>query len=361
MKKVLTIGNAVRDLFLQYDTSCTKQFCAIDEQPFIGFAEGTKIEITQLDQYLGGGAANSAASFSRLGFDSSIACKIGNDKDGDFIISCLQQQHVNTKYVITAQNGLTGTSIIIPCSSGNRAVLVYRGTNTTMTFQEISQEALNTADIFYVTSLSGESSQTLNPIAGYAQNHNKMLAVNPGSNQIIHHQESLISSLSHISILILNTREACTLLSGILKTEYYVQKNKYPMNSPELLSSRHTREKNIFDMQTFIKTIHALGPHIIAVTNGKEGVYVSDRKTLYFHPSIATTPVSTVGAGDAFGSTFVAFLALDYPLHRALQAGLIQSSSVIQHQGSQTGLICHEKIKELTTTISPQLLVKVIL
>lgn len=361
MKKVLTIGNAMRDLFLQYDTSCTKQFCATNDQPFIGFAEGTKIEVTQLDQYLGGGAANSAASFSLLGLFSSIICKIGNDKDGDFILSCLEKQMINTDYVITSMQGLTGTSIIIPCSSGNRTVLVYRGINTSMTMQEIPKDAIKETDILYITSLSGESAHILEPITYYAQQNNSIIAVNPGSNQITYHLNSLITALSWITILILNTREACMLLSNIVGIEFVIKTTDKTQTHPELMHSGQKKEKNVFDIHTFIKKVHSLGPRIIAVTNGKEGVYVSDGNTLYFHPSIPTTPISTVGAGDAFGSTFVAFLALEYSLETSLQAGLIQSSAVIQHQGPQTGLLTVEKIKGLISTINPQSLIKITL
>ncbi len=46
-------------------------------------------------------------------------------------------------------------------------------------------------------------------------------------------------------------------------------------------------------IRTFFKTILALGPRIVVVTNGAEGVYVAQSNKIYFHPSLGLEVVST--------------------------------------------------------------------
>lgn len=82
------------------------------------------------------------------------------------------------------------------------------------------------------------------------------------------------------------------------------------------------------------------------MTNGKEGVYAYNGSTVYFHPSITAPVKSTLGAGDAFGSTCTAFLARGSSLEQALQAGSVNSASVLQHANATTGLLPYKKLME---------------
>ena len=108
----------------------------------------------------------------------------------------------------------------------------------------------------------------------------------------------------------------------------------------------------------FFTVVHAHGPNVIVVTNGAEGVYVCDKQTIYFHPSIKITIVSSIGAGDAFGSCFVAQLINKKSIEDALRAGIINSASVIEHLGTQSGLLTQKEITQRLTHLDKSLLKK---
>src|SRR5690348_5266742 len=78
---------------------------------------------------------------------------------------------------------------------------------------------------------------------------------------------------------------------------------------PELLKKPLGSATTCFTLKQFFNAVHECGPKIIVVTNGAEGVYASDNNSIYFHPSIKINIVSSIGAGDAFGSCFVGQLA----------------------------------------------------
>ncbi|GAI85852.1 unnamed protein product, partial [marine sediment metagenome] len=98
------------------------------------------------------------------------------------------------------------------------------------------------------------------------------------------------------------------------------------------------------------------GTKIVAVTNGADGVYVAHKNNIYYHPSIKPKNlVSTLGAGDAFGSCFVAQLAQDKSIEDAIRSGILNSSSVLEHLDAKTGLLSkresEEKLKQINTDL----------
>ena len=119
------------------------------------------------------------------------------------------------------------------------------------------------------------------------------------------------------------------------------------------------RDRNkCFNLLHFFKEVHARGPKTIVVTNGAEGVYVSSENTIYFHPSIPIKIVNTLGAGDAFGSTFVAGLALYKSVEMAIRCGIVNSLSVITHKDAKSGLLHKDELEYELSKLDHSLLRK---
>src|SRR5579872_4695540 len=348
MKKILTIGGAMQDIFIQYKAVETLHMHAKQEDSaYICMRAGRKIDVQDVVYYCGGGATNSAVSFARCGLNVETFFKIGNDHAGDFIRETLKSEHISTAHVICTENAATGTSFIIPGPHGNSAILVHRGANITLTEQEIPHDAIQTVDQLYITSLSGPAASLLIPIAQYAKKYNKNVAANPGTSQFLAGADFLKTALSHIDTLILNSYEAELLMTSLMvKIPHLEIDQKDDIFVPELLRKPMGYATTCFTLVQFFKAVHNCGPTTIVVTNGAEGVYVCDGATIYFHPSIHINMVSSVGAGDAFGSCFVAQRLHGTSIEDALRAGIINSSSVIKHLGTQTGLLTQEQLEK---------------
>jgi ribokinase len=359
MKRILTIGGALQDVFMQPENSATLRFHTEEKNSYICMRAGAKIEIKNLLYYCGGGAANAAVSFARSDFDTSIFCKIGTDHAADFIRAALHKEHVHTQYVHQAKNESTGTSFIIPGPNNNNAVLVYRGVSMSLTEKELPASAIAESDQLYITSLNGPAAPLLIPITQIAKKYNKPVAVNPGTSQLHAGADYLKEALKNIDILILNSYEAELLMESFMRQLPSLEIPQ-PSDSdlPELLKNPLGTTTASFTLQQFFAVAHGYGPTIIVVTNGAEGVYASDKNTIYFHPSIKVTIVSSTGAGDAFGSCFVAQLNQGASIEDALRAGVINSASVIQHLGTQTGLLKKDEIEKKRAKLDKSLLKK---
>lgn len=363
MKKALTIGGAVYDIFIQYEHPETLSMHTHEtDKRFLVLEEGTKVEVKDLAYRSGGGATNSAASFKHLGFQTSTFFKVGTDAQAQEIINELNALHIDTAWVKHDAMHATGTSFIFP-TQHDRIVLVYRGASMHLEKSELPLQAIEQTDLLYVTSLCNQAAALLPEITSHAQRHKKLVAVNPGTSQLRDHPESISTSLKNIEILIMNSHEAKILCHSIfrqcswLTTEIAgsVDGSTHD-HQPELLQAQMTYQNICFNLKDFCQEILNHGPRIVAITNGAEGVYVATKENLYFHPSMPSNIISTLGAGDAFGSAFVAQIAHGASIPDALRAGIINACAVIEHVGAKEGLLSRETLETRLKQVDEKLL-----
>lgn len=362
--KVLTIGGATEDIFLLYkNIEMQHLITEFEQRSFIILEEGRKIEVNNLKYYTGGGATNSAVSFKLLDFDVSIFCKIGKDSKADFVLQELKKHNINLEHIIQDSTASTSISFIIPTKSRDRTVLVFRGANRFLQKKEIPGKALDEADLVYITSLTGESSQLLPYITELAKKHKCMVAVNPGTSQLRAGADKVREALKDIDIFILDSCEARYCMASLVQTDKKLQRSlldvepfKSENKLPELLRSTLVHQGICFSLRHYFKAILSRGPHIAVVTNGADGVYVATENQIIFHPSLETKIVNTLGAGDAFGSCFVACLADGMSVDDALRCSIINATSVISFLDTKTGLLTKEQIKKLLSQIDTKLI-----
>ncbi len=355
--KILTIGAAMRDLFLEYANPETMTFdiegCEIS---YIMLEEGKKIELDTIEPHTGGGATNSACLFEKLDFSVSSFFKIGKDPEGDFIIKTLKEQNIALPKIARSPYAPTGRSFIVPSPSGDKVILVYRGANLTIKEDELPKQAIEQCDQLYVTSLSRKMSALLPLIAKRAKESNTPVATNPGTSQLTVNVHTLEESLPYIDTLILNCFEATLLMGHLVKHEMEIPTQTEKKELPELLAAPIIRGTTCFTLQQYFQEILKRGPQTVVVTNGADGVYVTDGKQLYYHPSLPGKPVSTVGAGDAFGATFVGQLLYKQSIGNAIRAGIINSYEVIQKLDATSGQLSKEELGKRVERLDKNLL-----
>ncbi|MCL4361746.1 carbohydrate kinase family protein [Candidatus Dependentiae bacterium] len=367
MKKILTIGGATQDIFIEYKNSQLMQIQdSHGQRKFLLLEQGAKIEVKHLHYATGGGATNSAEAFLKLGQIVSSIFKVGDDEAGKFIIEKLKKSGINIESVIIAKDQPSGVSFIIPSVNGNRTIFTFRGANSTLNFAEIDNgKKIEQSDCLYITSLTGDSANVLLPVCNLAKKHGALVACNPGTSQLKENVNIFLESLKNIDVLLLNSKEARILMSEFLKSELLKKPDikkikesaKYAeKDAPQLLKELLFHQEHCFSVSEFFNIVLSHGPKIIVVTNGSEGVYVATKECMYFHKSLPTKVISTVGAGDAFGSTFISILIDHFDkdfdkicsekiVGQAIISGLINSASVISAFDAKTGLLNLDQLK----------------
>jgi len=321
---VLTIGGATLDIMLttsEYDIIDNPQ--DITRQQLIAFEFGAKILTNDININYGGGAANAAVNLAQIGFSVATKLNLGDDTTGDEIKHYLHSKKINTKYISQNKNTLTAVSAIISTDkSHDHVAFVNRGANLLLDVKIRELRQLEPKWI-YVTSLSGENAYSnLVKVFDYIKESKAKLAWNPGSRQIKLGCQELETFLQITHILHINKDEAIEMaLSAGVKTD---------------------------NIEKLLKTLHQMGPKIVIITSGEDGAWAYDGDEIYFQESLPVDRVNTTGAGDAFGSTFLAaYIKKDKNINYALAAATVSSSEVIKQHGAQKGLVSWKEIRRL--------------
>ena len=333
MYDVITMGSATVDAFIETDAANIVSVCSTDnKREFMAYPYGAKIEIDNFDFQTGGGAVNAATNFANLGLNSSTIVKIGDEIQAENVLKTLSKYGVDLSNVVKSKEYRTGFSTILISFQGDRTVLAHRGANAKLEAADINFEAIKNAKWLYLAPLNGDSTKVLDTVADFAEKNNVNLAINIGTSSIKQGKERLVETLKTAEVIILNKDEA-TMLTGI---------NVRPDSKTEKFSDELIHP----DIIQMLKELNFGKGRITIITDGKHGAYAYDSEKFYHCGEFPATVVSTLGAGDAFASTFVASLVkTNGDVETSLKYASVNAASVVEQFGAQGGFLTFEQIK----------------
>ena len=334
MTKIITIGSATMDVFVESDEANIVSVCTKDKNSdFMSYPYGSKIDITTFASNVGGGGVNTACNFGNLGFDTSAIFKIGKDFYADGIFDFFKKQKVNLENIIQKEEVSTGFSVILVSFQGDRTVLTHRGANSRITEDDINFEAIKEADLVYIAPLNGDSNKVLEKIVDYAEAHDTKICFNAGTTSIKKGKEHLKGILDSAHIVVMNKEEA-SMATGIEVR-------------PDTKTEKFSHDVIHRDIKAMLQALKIKDYQVIVITDGNKGAYAYEGKNFYYCPIFPSEVVSTLGAGDAFASTFCAALYRNnINIGEALMYGSVNSSSVVSKFSATEGLLTFEEIKE---------------
>lgn len=253
---------------------------------------GRKIAVENLAITTGGGAANTAVGFERLGLQTAAVCCVGRDHWGLFVRQELKREGVSPLY-IQQVDFPTSYSTILVAPDGGRTALVYRGASSQLAGRLVDWEKLD-PKWFYVSSLGGNFN-LLAQIIRASQKQNIKVAFNPGS-QEIRARDKLKRFLPHLEVLLVNRTE--------------------------------------FDALGKISR-----PKITVVTDGRQGASLIVGRKVIKASAVPVKTIEETGAGDGFASGFMTGIINGLKPETALKMGLINGAAVTREFGPKAGLL----------------------
>ena len=252
---------------------------------------------------------NTAVCFARLGLHVAACLRVGQDADGAAMVKHLQLEKINTKFVQRDHSVSTGLSfLIVETKTNEHVALVDYGANDHVTLP--TQVLKGVPQWFYVSSLSTPRWPHL---LKQLVNTSAHLAWNPGAIQLTGYKK-MVPFLKKTAVLILNNDEA---------TELSVRIKQPP---PQF------------------------GADSVIVTDGRYGATAYTHGRRYTVKPKSNHAKDTTGAGDAFGSSFVAGLMKtkgDVP--QALQIASINATAEVGQIGVQNGLLSWRELQRQLT------------
>lgn len=334
MAKVITIGSATMDVFVECDEANIVSVCSKNKNSdFMSYPYGAKIDITTFSSNVGGGGVNTACNFGNLGFETSAIFKIGKDVYSEGILDFFKRQNVSLEHIIQKEDTSTGFSIILVSFQGDRTVLAHRGANANILEEEIDFDAIEDADLIYVAPLNGNSNKVIEPMIDFAHKNNVKICFNAGTTSIKRGFEHIKKILESAHYVVMNKEEA-SMTTGI-------------QVRPDTKTEKFSHEIIHRDIKQMLSTLKVKDYQTIVITDGGHGAYAYDGDKYYFCEPFPSTVVSTLGAGDSFASTFCATIMKDgVDIGTALMYASVNASSVVSEFGATEGLLTFDKIKE---------------
>lgn len=318
MFDVVTVGHSTSDIFLHpEDTSLVRSpSCAPDKvchKSLICWNYGEKINIEDVHYDIGGSACNVAVGMSRLGFKTALITALGKDSDAERIEDKLLSEKVANNFLKKFSDCKTSFSVIITYR-GERTILVHHGLSD---YSKLNIPKNLSTKWLYVGPLGNNYGPLYSKIVGLVSQKNICLALNPGVIQLEDLDHSLKSILRVTKILFLNKEEAINLV----------------------------RPQNVLESKDLLIKTLQLGPEVVVITDGKNGAIAGTQKEVWQISSLETDARDSTGAGDAFSSGFLASYINTQDVKESLKWGIINSTSVIEHIGAQSGLLKMSKLK----------------
>ena len=335
MEKVITIGSATMDVFVECDEANIVSVCTKDHnRDFMSYPYGSKIDISDFSSKVGGGGINTACNFANLGFDTSAIFKIGEDIYSEGILDFFKKHNVNLDHIIQKKETSTGFSIILLSFQGDRTVLAHRGANAEIATEEIDFNAIKEAGFIYVAPLNGNSNAVIEPLVDFAHKNDIMICFNAGTTSLKKGRKHLDKILRYAHVVVMNKEEA------MMATDIHVR--------PDTKTEKFSQDLIHVDIKKMLKTLKIMDYQVIVITDGNRGAYAYDGKKYYFCPTYNEFQVvSTLGAGDAFASTFCGALKrTDINIGKSLMYASVNSGSVVSKFGATEGLLTFEEIED---------------
>lgn len=317
MYDIVSIGSGTRDVFMGLEDN-GKMIKSDDFSSRQGlcFSLGSKLEIKKIVFTTGGGGTNAAVTFARQGLRTAYIGSVGQDLNGKEILTELESEGIDVQHCQKHNDDFTAYSVILVDKSGERTILSYKGEGQHFEFVEVPFDKIQTKWLF-LDSLGGNY-QLLEGAVTLAAKNGVKLATNPGGKELAHGIDKWKSLLNNFSVFWLNREEAASLTGIDIKDE-----------------------KGIF------KYLDELVNGVVVMTNGHEGMVVSDGKQLY-RAGVPDSPiVERTGAGDASVSGFVSEYiraterqeTSDQAIVKAIQFATANASSVVAQYGSKAGIL----------------------
>ena len=236
------------------------------------------------EQNPGGAPANLLTVAAHMGYQTEFIGKVGADMHGDFLKKTLEEEGIGTRYLIQDESFFTTLAFVEIAESGERHFSFSRkpGADTQLRAEELNQQLLENCKIFHfgALSLTNEPSRTatIEAVKG-AKAAGVLISYDPNYRESLWFDKqtavSQMKSMIPYADIMKVSDEELVLLTGIE------------------------------DYNKAVTQLLELGPKLVAVTLGSDGVLLAREYKREKVEGFKVNAIDTTGAGDSFWGGFL--------------------------------------------------------
>lgn len=284
----------------------------VDEYP----ERGKLVTVDQLELHSGGCAANTGIDLVKIGIDTAIIGKVGNDGLGDFMVNALQKSGIDASRVVRDPSvGTSGTMVVVH-SDGERSFIHYLGANAKLTEADVDFETIKDTKILHVAGsflMPAFDGQPTANVLKKAQSMGITTTLDTAWDSTGQWMSVLKPCLEYVDYAVPSIEEA----------------------------RRVTGQHEAADVA---KVLMDHGVKVVGLKMGEAGCYIRSADVELRIPRYEVNALDALGAGDAFAAGFLAGIVEGWDLEKTGKFANAVGAHCVMALGSTTGIKSMDEI-----------------
>lgn len=276
------------------------------------------IRVESINVKNGGDCLNTAICLAKLGNDTGVIGKVGNDLFGNFLLEAIKSNGIDARGMIVEEGASTSSVIVSINNDGARVFFYYGGTNDTFMYEDLNTALIDECRIVHVGgtySLPQFDGNGAAKLFAYAKAKGRLTSMDVTWDTSGRWLSTIKPCLKYLDIFM-----------------------------PSINEARHiTGRDKPEDIARFLQD---QGVKTVVVKLGRDGCYVKASDKGFFCPAYDVEVVDTTGAGDSFVAGFLTGVLKGWDLEKCARFASAVSAHCIQHIGATTGIPEFEDIIE---------------
>jgi ribokinase len=263
----------------------------------------------------GGKGANQAYAAALQGANVTMVGRVGDDANGNILVSELEKVGINTDYIVSERSDQTGLATIMVDDRGQYFSYVTLGANNSLIPEDV-ERALNVMSFDMVLMQLEMPLETVYRTYELAKERNIPVFLDAGPAMDIP-----LDRLKDIYIISPNEAETEALTGIAVKSE------------TEALDAA-------------IQLYERANPQYVVLKMGSRGSYVYDGQVGKMHPAYKVDAIDSTGAGDTFNASLVNKLCLGYSLDDAIDYAAAAAAICVSRKGAQISIPSEMEVQQ---------------
>lgn len=265
----------------------------------------------------GGKGANQAVATSKMGANTEMIGRVGDDLFGKQLISYLNSQNVGTDSINIDQDSHSGIAIInIDSASGENRIIVVSGANMECgEFElEIANNLISQSDCLMI--------QLEIP---------KQISLAASQIALTHGIRSILDPVFTIKLDNMDYKKIDIITPNQTEAEFYTGIKIVDTSSAEKASKK------------FLEW----GVNLVVIKMGEDGAFFASFQENGLVEGFKTSVLDTTGAGDAFNAAFAIEISRGSSIPEAIKFGNAAGAIAVSKEGAQEAMPSSEEIIQL--------------
>jgi sugar/nucleoside kinase (ribokinase family) len=264
----------------------------------------------------GGCAANVSLDLRTLGVPSAVCGRVGDDPFGELLIRDLRERGVGTDDVLRTAGCRTSTTVILPVIGDDRRYVHSFGANAVLSGDDLTQVALERADVLYVGGYLMLPSMQQRSLA-----------------------EQLQRARAHGTVVVLDVAVPAGSAASLDALDTLLPLADYFV--PNADEARAITGES--DPRRQAQRLMACGAQRVLIKLGDRGTYVRAAGVSFEMPAPHVDAVEPSGAGDAFAAGLIVGIREHWDLESQVRFANVVGASACTALGAWNGVFSREQ------------------